>query len=212
LRSEVLSSHTDALAQGQGNAPREPNVPVAWPGIHVPNLSDWDEGDIVLVEGTGLRGAVIRAAQSASMNLAMLKGARWSHAAVYVGGGMVVEATPPQVRQQPLWNYCRTRAVAVRRLGDPGTSTAVKRSMAAIAVGHVGKPYSTLQAVWAKLGIPNAQAPDPAALFCSTFVGLVVAEATGIRLWSDPKHQPLLPAVLAAHPDLDTVLLEWCNR
>jgi hypothetical protein len=75
----------------------------------------------------------------------------------------------------------------------------------------VGWPGATLQAVWAKLGIPSAQAPDPAALFCSTLVGLVVAEATGIRLWSDPNHQPLLPANLAAHPDLDPVLLEWRN-
>jgi hypothetical protein len=125
---------------------------------------------------------------------------------------MVVDATfPSGVTQQPLWNYCENRAVTVRRLGDPNLSIAARRFIALAASAHVGEPYSVLQAVLAKLGLPSAQAPNPSALFCSTFAGLAVAEATGIRLWSDPQHQPLLPAILATHSDLELVPLEWRN-
>lgn len=200
------------MVQGLGNTRSERPVPPTWPGTYVPNLSDWQEGDILLVEGSGLSGLIIRAAQVTTMNLAMLQGAQWSHAAVYVGNGTVIDAAfPAGVTEQPLWNYCEKRAVTVRRLGDPSLSTATKRVIALAARSHIGEPYSVLQAALAKLGLPSAQSPNPAALFCSTFAGLVVAEATGIRLWSAPEHQPLLPAILATHLDLDSVPLEWRN-
>lgn len=200
------------MTQGLGNARREHPLPGCWPGTYVPNLSEWEEGDIVLVEAAGFSGLVIRGVQAGTMNIAMLQGALWSHAAVYVGNGMVVDAAfPAGVTAQPLWNYSATRAVTVRRVGDPTVSLAMRRFIGVSATTHVGQPYSLLQAALAKLGIPSAQAPNPNALFCSTFAGLVVAEATGIRLWSDPKHQPLLPAILATHPDLDTVPVEWRN-
>ena len=208
----ILPSHVDVAAQGLGNAPRELNVPVGWQGTYVPNLSDWQEGDIVLVEGTGLSGLAIRGVQSITYNLRMLMGAKWSHAAVYVGSGMVVDATNPAgVTEQSLWNYCSRRAIAVRRLGDPTTSAAAIRDIAHRARSHVGESYSSMQALFSALRIPVANTPNPAELICSTFAGLAVAEATGIRLWSDPRHQPLMPAILATHVDLDSVQLEWRN-
>lgn len=51
----------------------------------------------------------------------------------------------------------------------------------------------------------------PWQVLLSTLVGLVVADATGVDLSSDPAHQPLHPGTLAAHPDLADVLLEWRN-
>lgn len=56
--------------------------------------------------------------------------------------------------------------------------------------------------------IPN-QVANPAALYCSTLVGVAVVNATGLSLDADPKYQPLHPATLASHPGLAPVDLEW---
>ena len=76
-----------------------------------------------------------------------------------------------------------------------------------LAQQHIGEPYSVIQVVISKL-FPGS-VPIPDALYCSTLVGLVVTDATGVDLSSDPAHQPLHPGTLAAHPELTDVLLEW---
>ena len=68
-----------------------------------------------------------------------------------------------------------------------------------------------IQVILAKLGWVGARVPNPLALYCSTLVSLVVTEATGVDLSGDPRYQPLYPAVLAMHPYLDDLLLEWRN-
>lgn len=116
-------------------------------------------------------------------------------------------------RAQPIvksvWNYSQTRAIQVRRLLHPSIPIADILDISGFAQQHIGEPYSVLQAIISKL-IPGS-APNPNALYCSTLVGLVVAEATGVDLSSDPAHRPLHPGTLAAHPDLIDVLLEWRN-
>jgi hypothetical protein len=124
---------------------------------------------------------------------------------------MVDAAFIAGVTQQPIWDYCRTRAFTVRRL-DPAVPTALAMDVAVRAQLHRGEPYSTLQAMAAAIGLNSAMAPNPQALFCSTFAGLVIAEATALRLWNDPAHQPLLPGLIATHPDLQPVPLEWRLR
>jgi len=42
-----------------------------------------------------------------------------------------------------------------------------------------------------------------------SFIDVIVAEATGLRLSALPEHRPLYPATLAMHPALATVPLEW---
>ena len=79
--------------------------------------------------------------------------------------------------------------------------------ISAMAQQHIGEPYSVIQVIISKL-IPGTM-PVLDALYCSTLVGLVVADATGVDLSSDPAHQPLHPGTLAAHPELTDVLLEW---
>lgn len=54
------------------------------------------------------------------------------------------------------------------------------------AAGHIGKKYATFQPLWAALGWPAAQSASASALFCSTFVAVVVAQATQIALDFDP--------------------------
>lgn len=209
----MLPSHAQAAAQGVGRAPREPNVPAYWPGTYVPNLSDWKPGDIVLVEAAGLGGGLIQLAQTITAKPLMGLGSQWSHAAIYIGQGMVVDATfGAGVQQQSVWNYCQLRAITLRRIDDPSIPAADIANIAMYAQLHVGQSYSALQALLGKLGWPaSAKTPNPNAVYCSTFAGLVVAEATTINLAAHPSCQPLYPAVLAMHPDLDAVPLGWRN-
>lgn len=190
-------------------AQREPLVPVAWPGTCVPNFSDWREGDIVLVHRSAdLVGFGIQASQAASFSPVTRAGSICSHAAIYIGGGMIVDAAfPAGVSVQSVWNYCQTRSIQVRRITDPSISAAAIADISVEAQRHIGKPYSLIQAIVSKL-VPGTL-PTQNALYCSTFVGLVVANATGVDLSSDPMHQPLHPGTLAAHPDLTDAFLEW---
>lgn len=211
MPNSILPSHaTAATTGGIGAAPREPSVPSGWPGSYAPNLSDWRAGDIVLVEGVGLSGLFIQAGQAVS-GRAMALASGWTHAAIYTGAGMVVDATVGGgIQRQSLWNYVHHRAITVRRIDDPAIPHADVR-IALAASAHVGKPCSRLQVVLGKLGWPTALVPDPDALYCSSLVGLVVAQAINVVLWEDTAFQPLFPASIAVHPDLDTVQLHWRN-
>lgn len=154
-------------------------------------------------------GRVIRLAQRASRNPLSRSGRQVTHAGIYVGDGMLVEARLRHpVSERSVWEYCRTRQLQVRRLRNDGSLPGTAGDdIAAVARGHIGEPYSALAAILSKL-IPGTK-PVPQSLYCSTLVGLVVADATGVDLASDPAHRPLHPAVLAGHPDLEDVMLEW---
>ena len=207
MASRVLPPATQAA---EVVAPRrEPNVPPGWPGSYVPNFSDWRLGDIVLVHRSAdLVGAAIQAAQAASRSSVTKAGRVCSHAAIYVGDGEVVDATVDAgVALRSVWGYCQTRAIQLRRLVHPSIPASDIADIAAGARSHIGEPYSVLQVIISKL-VPGT-VPVPEALYCSTMVGLVVAEATGVDLSSAPIHQPLHPGTLAAHRELQDVLLEW---
>lgn len=160
-------------------ARHEPAVPASWPGSEVPNFSDWRDGDIVLVHRTrNAIGLGIQASQRASSSAVTRKGASCSHAAVYIGHGMVSDATPRDgVASRSVWAYCQQRASQVRRLVDPSFPASDVADIAVEAQRHVGKSYSLIEAIVSKL-VPGT-VPSPNALYCSTFIGLVVANATG---------------------------------
>jgi hypothetical protein len=80
-------------------------------------------------------------------------------------------------------------------------------AIATAAAAHIDEAHSLSAALFSKL-IPNTE-PHPKRLYCSTFVGLVITEATGLRLTASREHRPLHPATLAVHPELQPVMLEW---
>jgi cell wall-associated NlpC family hydrolase len=207
LFSQVLPAIGQADLSDQP-AP-EQAVPHGWPGHLVPNFSDWQLGDIVLVATDGAKaGRGIQLAQALSRDAQVREAARFTHAAIYVGGGVLIEATPQQpIARRPVWFYCQRRSLMVRRLPHDSVPLAAIESIAAAAASHIGEAYSLSAAVFSKL-IPGTE-PDAARLYCSTFVGLVVTEATGVRLTAKKEHRPLHPATLAMHPDLVSVALEW---
>lgn len=203
----ILPSHADAAARGVGAAPREPNVPAGWPGTFVPNFSNWQLGDILLIEGAGAAGLLIQSVQVAAKSPMTRLGWKWTHAAIYIGNGEVIDATfQGGVERQSLWNYCEHRAITVRRVPHPNSV-----QIAVDAASHIGRKYATFQPLWAALGWPAAQTANSNALFCSTFVAVVVAQATQVGLDFDPLYQPLFPGALARHHDLDQVDVHWRN-
>jgi cell wall-associated NlpC family hydrolase len=211
LLSQVLPPSTHA--SGRVGQTLEAHVPHLWTGVHVPNFSDRQPGDIVLVyRASDVIGHAMQYGQLLSANQLMRAGNLCSHAAIYVGDGNVVDASYPiGVQERPVWDYCQYRALQLRRMTDAAIPAAHVADIAAKARAHVGEPYSVIQLILAKLGWVGAQVPNPSALYCSTLVSLVVTEATGVDLSGAPQYQPLYPAVLATHPELDDLLLEWRN-
>ena len=184
-------------------------VPADWPGHLAPNFSEWAPGDIVLVDGDGSAGAIgIQLAQALSRNPQVRPAARFTHAAIYIGGGMLVDATRHDpIMKRSVWYYCQHRALMLRRLPDTAIPITDIEDIAVAAISHISKPYSLSAAIFSKL-IPGTE-PDPQRLYCSTFIGLVVDQATGVRLTAQREHRPLHPATLAVHPELRTVDVEW---
>ena len=206
--SSVLPALRDALTQ-PAPVHRETPVPLAWPAKLVPNFSDWQLGDVVLVHGgNDFRGKGIRITQILSTHRGMRVGRACTHAGIYVGNGAMVDATPANgVAERSVGDYCQSRALQVRRLADMSIPNADVLDIAAQALKLVGQPYSMVAAVGAKLW--PGTSPNPGALYCSTLVGVAVARATGLDLARDPANRPLYPAVLAVHKELRDVALEW---
>lgn len=196
-----------AQADLSDSPPRETTVPPGWPSPLVPNFSGWQPADIVLVGNDGtLAGNVIVASQYASLSGATRAGAKYTHAAIYVGNGMLVEAiVGAGVAERSVWDYCQFRTLALRRV--PALSRAQASNIVLAARSHLGQSYSWLGAIASKL-IPQTE-PNPDRLYCSTYVSLVVAQGSGRMLASMPRYKPLHPGTLAGHAGLDRVDLEW---
>lgn len=166
-------------AAGIASSAKEPRVPAGWPGHLCPNFSDWEPGDIVLVHRDHTAaGRLVTAAQTLSLNPMMVRGARCSHAAVYVGGGMVVDATwGNPVGARSVWGYCHHRSLQLRRLCHPAITQAQRHAVAAEARSFISDPYSAWEAVVSKL-VPG-RVPRRRALYCSTLVAFAVAGGVG---------------------------------
>jgi hypothetical protein len=178
----------------------------------VPNFSDWQPGDVVLVATAGDKaGKAVQLIQQLSQPQRDHEAARFTHAAVYVGNGTVIDAVPSgPIAPRSVWAYCQFRDLMLRRVPARGDASSAVANIAKAAQRHVGKPYSLSAAAVAVL-LPDT-APDRERLFCSSFVDLVVAEATDLLLSSRREHRPLLPATLVNHPELQPVQLEWRTR
>ena len=207
LDREVLRAIVDA--QVDETAPAEQHVPDGWPGHAVPNFSEWLVGDVVLVAGDRtLPATAIETVQRSMLHPTLAAHAGFTHAALYIGDGMLVDATLADgVSRRSVWFYCQYRGLTFRRLPARSLSQAAVASIANVANRYVGDQYSLSEAAWSAL-MPGT-APNHDHLYCSTFVGLVIAQATGLLLWERPEHRPLYPATLAGHPELDVVPVEW---
>ena len=215
----VLPSLRDALANGLAVPPPVPWI-YGWSLKLAPNLSDWQPGDIVLVEKRGAKGALIAAGQWAILP-SSVSSTRWSHCAIYVGAGSIVDAMPGTgigVRQRYLHEYCPKRATALLRLDVGGKllDHTIGQFIADEAKNLEGKPYAigALASVagrflskWLKVGQKPVRR-DVRKLYCSSLV-VVAYKAINIDLDYDPNVLPCMPANLLAHKDLYSQPLDW---
>lgn len=153
----------------------------------------------------------VRFCQSKHPNSDIRQNASWTHCAIYVGDGLIVDTMPKDgARIRRLFPET-DRLIAVRRI-DPALSTADERlRVAEIATCTENVPYTS----YLKLGLGNGAtklAPSgwPQSLYCSSLV-YWVADRAGVPLTLAPNFDPeMLPAGLMSNSYLKDVSASWC--
>lgn len=201
-----------ALPNRRLGAMREPSV-LAWPTTTaIPNFSDWQAGDLVLVKSDGSATAQVIEGVQGSLQSSQLPAGdpEWTHVAMYVDQGLVVESVPRRgVRYCPVHEYAQTRPLRVRRLlrGGAPITPAEGASVAREASRHFEQGYSywgIARHLFMQMSLPNAEQ-----FFCSTYVAVVHAKALKVALDQHAQHRPLLPATLVNHPAFADLDVEW---
>lgn len=207
-----LASLTGQRAHPPG---REPTA-LAWPAgeTSIPNFSDWQAGDLVLIKSSGtVVSSTIEGVQASIRSSSPPFGEpEWTHVAIYVGHGLVVESVPLHgMRYAPVHHYVLNRAVRVRRLNRGGVPIAAHEGEWAVkwAASFFTSGYAYAAIARHLLMHMKTTSPGAEAFFCSSLVAITYTKALGVLLESDPNHRPLLPATLVNHPRFSDVLLEW---
>jgi cell wall-associated NlpC family hydrolase len=193
-------------------------APAGWGAPWVPNLPDWQEGDVLLVGKKGLSGHLIGIGQSLLLPSG-LANTHWSHCAIYAGGGKVVDAMPGKgVRTRPVEDFCAVRDVAILRMQVGGKllhpSLGNQIAGAAIALSQLPYATSSLAAIAARFltscfGVAQKPvAPWVRKVYCSSLVVLAYREI-GITLDHEPNVLPCMPANLQFHSSLFLRPVDW---
>jgi hypothetical protein len=217
---DVLPSLQDALQHQLAIAPPVYR-PLVWRPLLVPNVDEWQPGDIVLVMRSGASGMVLGPGQ-VLIGPAPANTRDWSHCAIYAGEGFVVDAMPRGgVQVRSLFEYCEKRATALLRLEINGAwlNEAQGREIVRKARTLVDTPYAfgnLIRLALARLaqmlrGKPTggtSAPPKASRLFCSSLV-VVAYNAINIQLEQDPDVAPCLPANLPSHASLWSQGTHW---
>lgn len=175
-----------------------------------PPLEVFEPGDLVLTAHRSEKAsATIRTFQS---RMFMPSAAAWTHAAVYIKDGIIVEATPRRgIGRSDLHDYVGSHRIALRRA--VGLAPEVRREIALDAALQLGKAYDR----WMVLTFLR-QALSPGFrrnelqrkhAICSQLYADSYLKASKRNLSGCPVDEPVTPAHLAASPDLVPVPLRW---
>jgi hypothetical protein len=187
------------------------------------DTSNWRAGDLLLVRdiepdwvGRGIEKSQLRGGYAQA-------DARWSHAALYLGDRLTVcEATfsvlggPQGVVQTPLWEYCGTFAVRLRRpravvQSDDAWLLAIK------ALTQLRKEYDfnyiarLAWLAWKGTGFWGGGVTarlSPSALVCSTLYADAYGRQTR-RTLGEEDNGICTPAYLSQSAEFDDLNLEW---
>lgn len=205
-----------ALAASTGphllGAMREPQV-LTWPTTAaIPNFSDWQAGDLVIVKSDGSPMAqVIEGVQgSLRSSSAPVGDPAWTHVALYVDQGLLIESAPKHgIRYCPVHEYARDRELRVRRLlrGSTPATPAEGASLVREASRYFEQGYSywgIVRHLFMQMALPNADE-----FFCSSYVAVVYTNALKVVLEHQVWHRPLLPATLVNHSAFADLDVEW---
>lgn len=179
----------------------------------VPDIAALIPGDLLLVASVHPTNLSQRICAAQAQGGIAAVDAAWSHAAVYIGDAVVVDAQPWWgVRVNSLYDLVPARKILVRR--DP-TLTATEGFRVAIrALTRLGRDYSIWQAprlfVRALAGFwrPNTSVRVNRALVCSTLYSDAYVEVTQ-RLVYPGRISEVWPGHLSATQRLTDVPVSW---
>lgn len=206
------------LNQHQQSAAGEKR-PLSWPATApaIPNLSGWQPGDVLVMKALPTSQPIV-AFQKRHPDTKVHAFADWTHCAVYIGDGLMVDTRPSWgARIRRLYPETVQREIAVRRLKSAILSSPpLEREM----LGEYSAlledvPYMSyvnlgLSAYLKRnVGMPLNSGKLPSALVCSSLVEYA-ADKAGVALRFEPSSvDPILPASLMSHPWLEDVPADW---
>lgn len=126
----------------------------------LPDMAGWHDGDVLLFRNAtqNAMGTLITASMTRRYGAAA---ARWTHAAIYAGEGMIIQAVasnPRVVQEVAISRYVPSRVIARRAI--PILTDAERREIVAAARATIGRNYNYMRAMQAGLAglkIPQRQ-------------------------------------------------------
>jgi hypothetical protein len=179
---------------------------------YVPAVDVLAPGDLILYGGTGTVGQWIIAAQSKA-GFAQ-EDARWTHAAVYLDDGFLVEAVVKGgVVQRSIYDNVCDRPMRFRRI--PDLTETDRYRIALRALSRLGRSYSTFQipSLGRRLlkGLWNASPglDQKGIVICSQVYHDAIVEITRTYLHACPVDAPVTPAHLSCSRSLMDIKVGW---
>jgi hypothetical protein len=214
---------------------RTEDVSPWWPPIRdrqgepwVPNLSDWQAGDILLFSKTAAKdpiGTYIEARQKALTALGPTH-TKWIHAAVYVRDGVCVEATYQSGVSVTLdalgkrLEHSDISVVRLRRTAEGADVTPdIGWQIAEVALSYLSLQYPSfvaLRSAMARDVVDHARAMAALrqgakqTVYCSLLCHAAIAVGTGVDLAATMNLHPL-PCTFSASPLFETMPVIWCK-
>ncbi|TMH26666.1 MAG: hypothetical protein E6H66_24710 [Betaproteobacteria bacterium] len=184
-------------------------------GPRLPNFSDWQPGDVVLYapEKYNAKQLVIAAAQRTSF---AAEHACWTHCALYVGGGYIVDALGVGgVDKRPVETLTNDGHIRVRRL--KAIDATAQQDVCNDANAWIGTGYAAIKATFAGLAqyfspqwaqfILNLLQGDEALLYCAELIEAVYTAQLNVTVCNSTGLP--LPAAYSRDSQFDEVLVGW---
>lgn len=178
----------------------------------VPAIDRILPGDLILYGGIGKAGGWIEAAQSRAGFSD--QDARWTHAAIYLDDGFVVEAVVRAgVVQRSIYDDIPSRPMRFRRV--EGLSEVERYRIALRALSRLGRSYAIARIpslgrrLWQGLWNGESEPDSKGIVICSQIFHDSVVEITRSRLEQCPVDAEVTPAHLSCSPSLVDIDVGW---
>ena len=181
---------------------------------YVPDAAQMQPGDVILVAGTNMVAKGIRKTQKIGFHT---DDARWTHAALYIGEELIVEATPfGGVRVGSLYKLANGKRLRVRRIPcESGFTMTTRYQVTISALTDLRRGYSLFSIPrllwWALFGMlyKSDQRPNiGGVIICSSVVRNAYLKSANLNLVPG-MISPAWPADLSQTAELTDVQIDW---